>query len=101
MVAYFGSELAIVSGIPYASEIHPHARARFLAWMVVAWSVGRTLGSAIGPRLFTGPGLTTAALIAAALNLAAAALFVFGGVPDGVVNERSVADSREPEESER
>jgi hypothetical protein len=34
MVAFFGFELAIVSGVPYASEIHPHARARFFAWMV-------------------------------------------------------------------
>jgi len=100
MVAYFGFELAIVSGIPYASEIHPHARARFLAWMVVAWSVGRTLGSAFGPRLFTGPGLATAALVAAALNLAAAVVFVMGGSPEGAAGERSMANSGEPEEGE-
>ena len=75
MVAYFGFELAIVSGVPYASEIHPHARARFLAWMVVGWSVGRTLGSAVGPRLYIESGIATAAVVAALLNLAAVAVF--------------------------
>jgi len=101
MIAYFGFELAIVSGVPYASEIHPHARARFLAWMVVGWSLGRTLGSAVGPRLYLGSGIATAALVAAGLNFLAVLVFAWGGVPDGTVEERSVADSKESEESER
>lgn len=101
MIAYFGFELAIVSGVPYASEIHPHARARFLAWMVVGWSVGRTLGSAVGPRLYVGSGIATAALVAAGLNALAVLVFAWGGVPDSAVGERSVADSKKPEESER
>jgi predicted MFS family arabinose efflux permease len=100
MLTYFGVELAIVSGVPYASEIHPHARARFLAWMVVGWSLGRTLASAIGPRLYTGSGLATAALVAAGLNLIAVAVFAMGGVPDSAANERSVADSGERKGSE-
>ncbi|MDX2344226.1 MAG: MFS transporter [Acidimicrobiia bacterium] len=101
MLAYFGFELAIVSGVPYASEIHPHARARFLAWMVVGWSLGRTLGSAIGPRLYVGSGIATAALVAAALNLAAVAVFAWGGAPDSAVAERFMPNSEETEESER
>lgn len=76
MIAYFGFELAIVSGIPYATELHPHARARFLAWLVVAWAVGRSLGAAVGPWLFSGYGLATLALIAAILNVVAAGVFV-------------------------
>jgi len=93
MIAYFGFELAIVSGIPYASEIHPHARARFLALMVVAMAIGRTLGTIAGPRLFTGPGLATTAYVAAALNLAAAVVLLLGRVPESVAAERSVANS--------
>jgi predicted MFS family arabinose efflux permease len=99
MVAYFGFELAIVSGIPYASEIHPHARARFLAWLVVGWAIGRTLGSAVGPRLYTGPGIAFAASTAAVLNLVALGVFALGGVPDGAADERSVANSRYSDES--
>ena len=100
MVAYFGFELAIVSGIPYASEIHPHARARFLAWMVVGWSVGRTLGSVVGPRLYVGWGIAAAALVAAGLNLLAAGVFALGGVPAGTDEDRSVANSRQPKEGQ-
>lgn len=101
MLAYFGFELAIVSSIPYASEIHPHARARFLAWMVVGWSIGRTLGSAVGPRLYVGSGIATAALVAAVLNLAAVAVLAWGGSPDRAVAERSVPKSEPSEEGER
>ena len=95
MVAYFGFEMAIVSGVPYATEIHPHARARFLSWMVVGWAVGRTFGSALGPRLYVESGIATAALVAAGLNLAAVAVFVWGGTPKNAIEDRSVADSIE------
>jgi len=95
MVAYFGFELAIVSGVPYASEMHPHARARFLAWMVVGWAVGRTLGSALGPRLYLASGIAAAALVAAALNLVAVAVLAWGGVPENAIEQRSVPDSAE------
>ena len=100
MMAYFGFELAIVSGVPYASEIHPHARARFLAWMVVGWSVGRTLGSAVGPRLYVGSGIVAAALVAAALNVVAVIVFAWGGSPKNVIEDRSVPDSARSNEGE-
>ncbi|MCP4965170.1 MAG: MFS transporter [bacterium] len=101
MLAYFGFELAIVSSIPYASEIHPHARARFLSWLVVGWSLGRTFGSAIGPRLYLGSGIAAAALVAVALNLLAMAVLAWGGSADGAAAERSVPNSGQAEESER
>jgi predicted MFS family arabinose efflux permease len=100
MVAYFGFELAIVSSIPYASEIHPHARARFLAWLVVGLAVGRTVGSALGPRLYTGSGVAAAALVAAALNVIALGVFAGGGTPLTVGERRSVPNSGEPNEGE-
>ena len=100
MVTYFGFELAIVSGIPYASEIHPHARARFLAWMVVGWAVGGTLGSALGPRLYVGWGIAVAALVATALNLLAAGVFAFGGAAPGTGEDQSVANSGQRKEGQ-
>jgi len=93
MVAYFGFEFAIVSGIPYASEIHPHARARFLSWLVVGFAVGRTIGSALGPRLYTGPGIVAAALVAVVLNMLSLSVFVAGGKPRNADGQRSVPNS--------
>lgn len=98
MVAYFGFELTIVSSIPYASEIHPHARARFLAWLVVGLAIGRTFGSALGPRLYTGWGVEAAALGALLLNLVGLGVFVAGGVPEGADDRRNVANSRDRKE---
>lgn len=100
MVAYFGFELAIVSSIPYATEIHPHARGRFLAWLVVGLAVGRTVGSALGPRLYTGSGVAAAALAAAALNVVALGVFAGGGIPHSLDDRRSVPDSGESNEGE-
>ncbi len=71
MVAFFGFELAIVSSIPLASEVRPQARARFLAWMIVAMALGRTLGAALGPLLFTEYGLAGNTIVAAGANVLA------------------------------
>ncbi|MCP3997314.1 MAG: MFS transporter [bacterium] len=95
MLAFFGFELAIVSGVPYASEIHPHARARFLAWMVVGWAIGRAVGAAAGPRLYVTFGIEEAAVGAALLNLVALAVFVWAGTPETAIEDRSVPDSSE------
>ncbi len=80
-VALFGFEFTIVSSIPLATELQPDARARFLAWMVVAMSAGRGLGAAIGPLLFGAFGLTGPALAAVVANVIAAIL-LFGWVRD-------------------
>lgn len=68
-VGLLGFELTIVAAIPLASEIHPRARARYLALLVVAVGVGRTVGAAVGPPLFSTLGIAGPALVAVAGNV--------------------------------
>lgn len=75
-IALFGFEFTIVSSIPLASELVPTSRARFLAWMVVAMSLGRGLGAALGPSLFIALGLTGPAVVAVVADVLAAGLLV-------------------------
>lgn len=75
-VALFGFEFTIVSSIPLATELQPERRARFLAWMVVAMSVGRGVGAATGPLLFVASGLPGPALAAVAADVLAAVLLI-------------------------
>lgn len=75
-IALFGFEFTIVSSIPLASELVPTARARFLAWMVVAMSLGRGVGAALGPTLFIVFGLTGPALVAVVADVVAAGLLI-------------------------
>jgi predicted MFS family arabinose efflux permease len=82
-VALFGFEFTIVSSIPLASELQPSARARYLAWMVVAMSLARGIGAATGPSLFQTFGLSGPALVAVAADLLAMVLLV------GWVRERA------------
>ena len=76
MVAYLGFEIAIVSAIPLATHLRPRARARFLSWVVVAMSLGRTVGAAAGTRLFVEYGVVGNAVVAFLSNVAALALFL-------------------------
>jgi predicted MFS family arabinose efflux permease len=75
-VAYLGFEFTIVSAIPVASEVRPLGRARFLAWMVVAMSIGRGAGAAIGPVVFAVWGVAGNALAAALVNVVALGVLV-------------------------
>jgi predicted MFS family arabinose efflux permease len=75
-VALFGFEFTIVSSIPLASELVPSARARYLAWMVVAMSLARGLGAAIGPTLFESFGLPGPAIAAVAADVIAVVALV-------------------------
>jgi predicted MFS family arabinose efflux permease len=74
--ALLGFEFTVVSAIPLASESQPTARARFLALLVVAMSLGRTTGAAAGPFLFTAAGLTGVAVAAVLFDLAALAVLI-------------------------
>jgi predicted MFS family arabinose efflux permease len=82
-IALFGFEFTIVSSIPLASELQPSARARYLAWMVVAMSLARGIGAATGPSLFRTFGLSGPALVAVVSDLIAMVLLV------GWVRERT------------
>lgn len=71
-IALLGFEFTIVSSIPLASELMPTARARYLAWMIVAMSVARGVGAAIGPILFASFGLPGPAVAAVAADVVGA-----------------------------
>jgi len=75
-IALFGFEFTIVSAIPLASEIQPLSRARFLSWMLVAMSLARSIGAAIGPLLFESFGLPGPAIAAVAAEIIAAVTLV-------------------------
>jgi predicted MFS family arabinose efflux permease len=75
-LALFGFEFTIVSSIPLASELVPSARARYLAWMVVAMSLARGAGAAVGPMLFRSFGLPGPAVVAVVADVAAATVLL-------------------------
>jgi len=70
-LALYGFEFTIVSAIPLATEVRPEARARYLAWFVVAMSLARTAGAATGLPLFDRFGLPAVAGLAAVVDVAA------------------------------
>lgn len=72
-VALVGFEIAIVSAIPLATEVMPAARGRFLALVMVAFSIARGLAAALGPWLFENLGVGANALTSAAIELVALA----------------------------
>jgi len=71
-LTFIGFEVTIVSAIPLATEVAPAARARYLALLMVAISIGRAAGDAVGPALFRWHGLaanTTASAAVTAIAL--------------------------------
>lgn len=58
-------ELAVISGIPLASELRPSRRSRFLAWTLVAAGSGRIVADLVGPPLFERAGMGAVAATAA------------------------------------
>ncbi len=71
LVAFLGFEFLIVSSFPLASELVPGGRGRYLAWLVVAISLGRSLAGAVGPVLFTSIGFGANAAAAVIVDLMA------------------------------
>lgn len=65
-------ELAVISGLPIASELRPSRRARFLAWTLVAAGAGRIAADLVGPAIFDRAGMTAVSAIAAASAVAGA-----------------------------
>ena len=66
---FFSFEATIVGAIPLTTELVPEARAVFISLMAGVMSVGRSLGSFIGPRLPDGIGPNS--YVAAALMVVA------------------------------
>lgn len=58
-------ELAVISGLPIASELRPRRRARFLAWTMVAAGLGRIVADLVGPSIFDAAGMTAVSGVAA------------------------------------
>ena len=86
LVAFLGFEFLIVSSFPLASELVPGGRGRYLAWLVVAISLGRSVAGAIGPALFTSIGFganATAAVVLGALATFCVVPPNAGGSPSG------------------
>ena len=69
-------EITIVSTIPLASELAPGARSRYLALLMVALGIGRTIGDLVGPALFTWQGIPANALVSAVGAVAALAVIL-------------------------
>ncbi len=70
-------ELAVISGIPLASELRPSGRSRFLAWTLVSAGLGRIVADLIGPSIFESAGMTAVAGIAASSAVAGVLVLLF------------------------
>ncbi len=69
-------DITIVSTIPLASELAPGARSRYLALLMVALGIGRSIGDLVGPALFTWQGIPANALVSAVGAIAALAVIL-------------------------
>jgi len=87
-LSFVAFEITIVSAIPLATEAAPGARTTFLAWMWVFVSVGRAIGSAVGPVLFGAGGMAANTLVSAALSVVALAVLAWGVREHGTGPER-------------
>jgi predicted MFS family arabinose efflux permease len=88
LVAFLGFEFLIVSTFPLASELVPGGRGRYLAWLVVAISLGRSVAGAIGPVLFTSIGFGANATAAVVVDLLALAVLRLSVSEPGAAIER-------------
>lgn len=70
-LAFLGFEITIVSAFPFATEVHPGHRSRYLGLIQVAMASARAVGALVGNPLFDALGIAANAGIAAVLNLVA------------------------------
>jgi len=73
-VAFVGFEITIVSALPFATEVQPGARSRYLGLIQVAMAVARAMGAVVGNPLFDRFGIGANAGAAVILNLVALGL---------------------------
>ena len=76
VAVFFTFEIAVVGAIPLLTEMVPEARGVVMSMAFGAMAVGRTIGSIIGPIVWTQAGMLGNSLIAAALMLLAALVLV-------------------------
>ncbi|MCP3973428.1 MAG: MFS transporter, partial [bacterium] len=91
LLAFAAFEFTIVSMYPLASEAVPHARARYLAWLLVVVSAGRTAAAFFGTRIFVSVGFGANAMLAVLINVVALALLTWLVVEHGDESEREPA----------
>lgn len=70
-LAFLGFEITIVSALPFASEVQPANRSRYLGLIQVAMASARAVGALAGNPLFDAFGIRANAGIAVVLNLGA------------------------------
>ncbi|MCC6905449.1 MAG: MFS transporter [Anaerolineae bacterium] len=70
-IFYVGFEYTIVSTIPLNTELVPAARATFMGMVSASISIGRMLGTLLGPFLYDTFGIWGNGLVAAVLNVIA------------------------------
>ena len=73
-IAFLGFEYTIVSGLPFATEMRPLARARYLGLIQAAMALARAGAAAIGNPLFEAGGIWANGLAAAGVNAVALVL---------------------------
>jgi predicted MFS family arabinose efflux permease len=73
-VTFFGFEITIVSALPFATEVQPASRSRYLGLIQVAMATARAAGALAGNPLFDAFGIRANAGLAAVLNIAALAV---------------------------
>jgi DHA1 family inner membrane transport protein len=77
VVLWFVSfEVTIVSTIPFVSELAAESRERLLGLLVAVIAAGRALGAVAAAPIYGIAGITSSALVAAVLTLAAAGLLL-------------------------
>lgn len=67
-------EITVVAGVPLLTELVPSARSLVMSLNLAASGLGRALGSAVGPLIWVGAGLTGNGVVAAVVM--ATAVFV-------------------------
>lgn len=77
-LTFIAFEITIVATLPLATEAAPGARSRYLAWLMVAIGIGRSLGDATGPALYSWSGLAANGVTSAAAAAAAWVVLVVG-----------------------
>jgi predicted MFS family arabinose efflux permease len=70
-LAFLGFEITIVSAFPFATEVQPASRSRYLGLIQVAMATARAVGALAGNPLFDAFGIGANAGLAAVLNLVA------------------------------